>query len=239
MAYEYGGQPSTSTTQANTGVVQQKPLAKNAENKSLVTLPLTNEQVIPKIMDLSISGKQREKLNVEKPKKEGAYRRGVDSLALEQRRIRQALNSGGLDRVYGVVGMFKSLPGSPAADAEALIASIKNMEFLANYKEIKASGGGLGSLTEREAVRLEELRTALTKTQSADRAREMLVELDQILERQKTNDKQDYMVEYGDINYEPAFKLPPINVQGSSSSGLAGNLPNKEDSPLVNKWLNK
>ena len=182
-----------------------------------ITLPLTNETIVPRVYDPNTPGEEVNKLKANRSKASRAYRGGVESLTQEKKRIADALNSDGFDRIWGIAGQFYDKPGGEAANARAIVDNIKNMEFLANYKEIKKTGGGLGSLTQAEGVRLEELRVALSETQDAGQARQMLMEVDQILSRQIENDLHDFMSDYGPIEYKPSITVPEIKMPGDTS----------------------
>jgi hypothetical protein len=194
--------------------------AKKADSKQAykpgdaITLPLTNETMIPRVYDPNTPGEDVKLLKANQSKASRAYRGGVESLSQEKKRIADVLNSDGFDRIWGIAGQIYDRPGGSAANARALVNNIKNMEFLANYKDIKAAGGGMGSLSDAEGKRLEELRVALSETQDAGQARQMLMEVDQILSRQIENDLHDYMSNYGPIEYKPAVTVPKIRMPG-------------------------
>lgn len=190
-------------------------------NRSLVTLPYSNEEVVPQIIDLGLSGKAREKLKIEQPLKQKGLRQSAEALRNERKKIRDVINSGALSKISGVQGVFPSIPGGEAANAEALLENIKNNEFLNNYRSVKETGGGFGSLTEKEGERLESLRTSLSKAQSPEQLEAILVELDDILAKQELSDYEGYMSVYGEYNYNPKV-LPDFTTkyQGATDTDL-------------------
>lgn len=212
--YEYGDttpvQDYESTVKQNVAGGADKPLA--------IKMPYSGETSVPRMYQPSVPGKEKQKLNNERNDRTYALRQGTDSLRQERKKIRQVINSGAIDRITGVTGQFPSMPGGDAANAEALLKTIKEKEFLNNYLSIKKAGGGFGALSEKEGERLEQMRINLSKEQSPEQLQALLVELDDILEREEQSLYESYASDYGTYDYKP-IELNPI---GGATKVLPG-----------------
>ncbi len=181
-----------------------------------VTLELSGSTIIPRVFDPAlVKGNADEKkivteLKKEQSKRTRSYQSMNDAIELERKKVRQLINNGNLGKIFGAGGVISKIPGTESASDAALLDTIKNQEFLRNFKEIKATGGGLGSLTEKEAERLELLAATLATTQSPERAEEMLIELDQILSRSMQLENEHYTTDYGPTTYKSIHTLPDI-----------------------------
>ena len=212
--YEYGdtapAQDYQTTVKANIAGGADKPLA--------IKMPYSGETSVPRMYQPSVPGKEKQKLNNERNDRTYALRQGTDSLRQERKKIRQVINSGALDRITGITGQFPSMPGGDAANAEALLKTIKEKEFLNNYLSIKKAGGGFGALSEKEGERLEQMRINLSKEQSPEQLQSLLIELDDILEREEQSLYESYATDYGTYDYKP-IELSPI---GGTTQELPG-----------------
>lgn len=180
---------------------------KQGRNQSTVMLPFSNEEVIPRIIDPSTPGKVKQELKGNQAKARTSLTAGVSTMRQERNKIRKLINSGDLPRITGFIGgnTYNILPG--ARDAQAKLDTIKNLEFLNNYTTVKATGGGFGSLTEKEGERLETIRQNLNTAQSTQEVENNLRDLDNLLARAEKRDYEAYMSEYGEYNYQP-LELP-------------------------------
>jgi hypothetical protein len=183
---------------------------KQGRNQSTVILPFSNEEVIPRIIDPTTPGKDRQALKGNQAKARTSLSAGVSTMRQERKKIRDLINSGDLPRITGAIGgnTPNILPG--AKDAQAKLDTIKNLEFLNNYTTVKATGGGFGSLTEKEGERLETIRQNLNTAQSTQEVEKNLRELDNLLARAEKRDYEAYMAEYGEYNYQP-LELPEFS----------------------------
>jgi hypothetical protein len=90
-------------------------------------------------------------------------------------------NEAGLKSAVGFGGQTMSLiPGTPAADAAAVLDNLKNRSFTAGILALRQSsptGSGVGSLTEREGARFENLQASLGQAQSFEQIRDQLRQL--------------------------------------------------------------
>jgi hypothetical protein len=90
-------------------------------------------------------------------------------------------NESGLKSAVGLGGQTLSkIPGTPAADAAAVLDNLKNRSFTAGILALRQSsptGSGVGSLTEREGARFENLQASLGQAQSFEQVRDQLKQL--------------------------------------------------------------
>ena len=223
MKYEYGVGDSLPAQGMDKTVKQN---IEKGNNASEITLPYSGQKAIPRIYKPGVPGKTILKLEDERNDRTYTLRQGADSLRQERKKIRDVVNSGALYRITGVVGQFKSFPGSKAADAEALLETIKQKEFLNNYLGIKKAGGGFGALSEKEGERLENMRVSLNNAQSPEQIEKVLLELDDILEREEQSLYEGYASDYGTYDYKP-IQLDDFGKANTNSA----------DEELVNKYI--
>ena len=213
MYYEYGvTNPYNKSVDSGGGYVKADSQTtsekkKQGRSQSTVILPFSNEEVIPRIIDPTTPGKVKQELKGNQAKARTSLSAGVSTMRQERKKIRDLINSGDLPRITGAIGgnTPNILPG--AKDAQAKLDTIKNLEFLNNYTTVKATGGGFGSLTEKEGERLETIRQNLNTAQSTQEVEKNLRELDNLLARAEKRDYEAYMAEYGEYNYQP-LELP-------------------------------
>lgn len=90
-------------------------------------------------------------------------------------------NESGLKSAVGLGGQTLSkIPGTPAADAAAVLDNLKNRSFTAGILALRQSsptGSGVGSLTEREGERFTNLQASLSQAQSFEQIRDQLRQL--------------------------------------------------------------
>lgn len=84
----------------------------------------------------------------------------------------------GLKNLFGVYGKLPTMPGSPTADAEALLAQIKDRSFLAGIESMR----GTGAITEAEGAKATGAIARLSTNQSPKAFRDSLNELRGILQ---------------------------------------------------------
>jgi hypothetical protein len=90
-------------------------------------------------------------------------------------------NENGLQSAVGLGGTTLSrIPGTAAADAASILDNLKNRSFTAGILALRQSsptGSGVGSLTEREGARFENLQANLNQAQSFEQIRDQLRQL--------------------------------------------------------------
>lgn len=90
---------------------------------------------------------------------------------------KQVINSKGLDRITGVMGVFPNFPGGDAANAEAKLNKLKSQvafNVLQIMRDMSKTGGALGNVSNYEIKTLENNLASLEKAQSADEFRSEL-----------------------------------------------------------------
>jgi hypothetical protein len=228
--YEYGvdisGGASTQG-QAQGSVPSQQAQKQPGDNMSTLVMPYSGDELIPEIYRTDIPTKRKHELEAQRKDERNKLRAGASSLREERKAIHKVLNAGNLHEVSGFQGQFKSFPWSPAANTEALLYNIQQKEFLNNYLQIKASGGGFGALSEKEGERLERIKINLQKEQNPKQIAELLMELDDLLAKEELSMYEDYMSVYGEYDYKPA-ELPgysdSIYVKKESEDRSKGNV---------------
>jgi hypothetical protein len=99
---------------------------------------------------------------------------GFDRLAAS---VNELMNHPGLAGITGVRGKVPDIPGSDAANARALLNTIKSQVGFGVLQEMRnnsKSGGALGSVSDAEGKRLENNLAALDTTQGADQFKSQL-----------------------------------------------------------------
>jgi hypothetical protein len=84
---------------------------------------------------------------------------------------------GGLDAAVGWQSMFPTMPGSKAANAEALLETLRSKTAfgtLQAMRDASKTGGALGAVSEKELKLLESNLAALSKAQSPEQFRQQL-----------------------------------------------------------------
>jgi hypothetical protein len=106
-----------------------------------------------------------------------------------------------LDRAVGLVGAAPSMPGGQAANAGALIdslrAQISGMKLQA-MRNASKTGGAVGNVTEKEWPRLESMVVALSNKMSPEKFREKVSELITEINKSKENILRAFQEEYGE-----------------------------------------
>lgn len=115
----------------------------------------------------------------------------------------------GLKYATGFGGkQLSGVPGTPAADAAALMETLKSQAFISALGAMRASsktGGAVGNVSEAEGGRFENAFVALSQAQSYP---QFLQELDRLIalnDESKTRIKDAYTTEYGSIQAAPKF----------------------------------
>lgn len=89
-------------------------------------------------------------------------------------------NHPGLSRITGVMGAFPNMPGSDAANAQALLESLRSKTAVGAIQDMRSmskTGGAVGQVTEKEWPRLENLYQALNTAQSPEAFKQALDDL--------------------------------------------------------------
>jgi hypothetical protein len=98
----------------------------------------------------------------------------LDELA---KSVNTVLTAPGLDKNFGVQGYVPNIPGGKAANAQALLDTLRTQGAFAALQEMRnasKTGGALGAVSDKESVMLQNAIAALQRVQSADQARKQL-----------------------------------------------------------------
>lgn len=102
----------------------------------------------------------------------------LDALAKSAKDIK---DHPGLSSISGVAGAFPNAPGSNAANAEALMTTLRSkvaFNALQEMRNASKTGGALGSVSEKELAFLENSIAALDKTQDLKQRKEQLAKIE-------------------------------------------------------------
>jgi hypothetical protein len=110
-------------------------------------------------------------------------------------------NESGLKSAVGLGGStLAQIPGTAAADAAAILDNLKNRSFTAGIIALRQSSpnnSGVGSLTEREGARFENLQANLNQAQSFEQIRDQLRQLVRYSNESLGNLKDAYSRDFG------------------------------------------
>ena len=159
-------------------------------------------KVTPIIYDTSQPMSEIKKYRRDQGKVTNAYQSQSEVLRRERNKIRELISSGNVGKITGIAGQIFNMPGGGAADADAMLYGIRQLEFISNYQRIKQAGGGFGSLTEKEGDRLEQMASVLDEKQSPEQFRYNLMVLDRELAKFEQLDRDTFEDIYGKSNYE-------------------------------------
>lgn len=112
----------------------------------------------------------------------------------------QVLNHPGLAGITGIRGKIPNVPGSAAADAEALLATLKSQVgfgVLQDMRNNSKTGGALGSVSDAEGKRLEANLAALDKAQSLEQFKQSLKAIVEYSDKAKDRVREAYNLKHG------------------------------------------
>jgi len=136
----------------------------------------------------------------------------------------EVLNHPGLKGISGMRGALPNMPGSDAADAQALLGTLKSQVgfgVLQDMRNNSKTGGALGSVSDAEGKRLEANLAALDKSQSLDQFKSNLAKIIKYSDEAKGRLREAYNLKHGYSSVQPsqaqggaAAALPATNQQG-------------------------
>ena len=127
----------------------------------------------------------------------------MDRLAIA---ANEALNAPGLAGAYGLRGAIPNIPGSDAANATALLNTLKSQVgfgVLQDMRNNSKTGGALGAVSDKENTMLQANLAALEKAQSVEQARESLKKIIAYTEAAKGRLSAAYNMRHGDGSVNP------------------------------------
>ena len=112
-----------------------------------------------------------------------------DSMSRLATAANQLLSHPGLPGIVGIKGKLPNMPGGKAADAQALLETLKSQvgfSVLQAMRDASKTGGALGSVSDAEGRRLEANLAALDRAQSLEQFKASLQQVIQYTEDAKT-----------------------------------------------------
>lgn len=150
---------------------------------------------------------------------------GLDRLAVAANEV---LNHPGLKGNTGLRGMLPNTPGSPAADAWALLNTLKSQVAFSVLQEMRnnsKSGGALGSVSNADMALLQSNLAALDKAQSYEAIKEQLVKIIDFTAQSKDRMATSFNRQYGDraegVTPAPTEPGKPGGAPSPKPSGTA------------------
>lgn len=134
---------------------------------------------------------------------------GLDRLADATNRL---LTHPGLDGITGLRGKLPNIPGSDAANASALLDTLKSQigfSVLQSLRDSSKTGGALGNVSDKEGARLEANLAALDKAQSPEQFRDSLGQILQFTDQAKGRVREAFNLKHGDKQPRPGGDGPP------------------------------
>jgi hypothetical protein len=144
------------------------------ENKQLEAIP---------------GGPADEKTQLKFASERASYESTVSELDRLQDQARQLMEHPGLGRITGLMGKIPNIPGSEAANAEAMLETLKSQtafSVLQAMRNASKTGGALGQVSDKEGELLQNNLAALSKAQSYDAYRKSLQKIIDFTERAKS-----------------------------------------------------
>lgn len=123
----------------------------------------------------------------------------------------EVLNHPGLEGITGWRGAVPNMPGSDAANAQSLLATLKSQVgfgVLQDMRNNSKTGGALGAVSDAEGKRLENNLAALEKAQSVEQFRAQLKKIIEYTEGAKDRMRQAFNLKHPGAS-EPAATAPP------------------------------
>jgi hypothetical protein len=129
---------------------------------------------------------------------------GLDRLAVA---ANEALQHPGLKSTYGLRGMVPNIPGTDAADAAALLNTLKSQvgfSVLQDMRNNSKTGGALGQVSDKENAMLQANLAALEKAQSFEQAQKSLKKIIDYADAAKGRLRDAYNLKHGENSASPA-----------------------------------
>lgn len=139
----------------------------------------------------------------------------------------QLMNHPGLSGITGLSGKLPSLPGGNAADANAILETLKSQVgfgVLQAMRDASKTGGALGNVSDAEGKRLEANLAALNQAQSLDQFKRSLGQILDFTDGAKGRLREAYNLRHGDKQPAPttSASAPRINSPAELESLPSG-----------------
>jgi hypothetical protein len=135
----------------------------------------------------------------------------IANLEMIQEQSEQIRSHPGLPMATGFGGeTISGFPGSPAADAAALITTLRAQTFasaLQAMRDASQTGGAVGQVSDAEGVRFENQWAAVQQAQSFTQFRSELRKLEQIADEAIQRIREAYEREFNGISTAPQFEI--------------------------------
>ena len=144
---------------------------------------------------------------------------GVSSMDRLATASNELLNHPGLPGIYGLRGALPNVPGSKAADAGALLNTLKSQVgfgVLQDMRNNSKTGGALGAISDKEIIILQANLAALEKAQSVEQAQLSLKKIVAYTDAAKDRLRNAYNMKHGGAKPVNA----PINPSGAKFLGF-------------------
>jgi hypothetical protein len=164
----------------------------------------------PIINSTGISPKQKSELELARPQTFTAIENSLNTTRKARNTIREILNDSNFNLAFGFGGETVSGIYTPAANVRAKLEQLRNQLFVEGItalRDASKTGAGVGSVTENEGKRFENLLGSLVQFQSADQARQELQRIERELETSEGRINNAYSRVYGNtqFNITPLF----------------------------------
>lgn len=171
--------------------------------------PLGKDEA-PIIDSKGISPKQKSELELARPQTFTAIENSLNTTRQARNTIREILNDANFNLAFGFGGETVSGIYTPAANVRAKLEQLRNQLFVEGItalRDASKTGAGVGSVTENEGKRFENLRGSLVQFQSADQARQELQRIERELEASEGRINNAFSRVYGNtqFNVVPLF----------------------------------
>ncbi len=133
----------------------------------------------------------------------------------------EALNAPGLKGIFGMQGVLPNAPGGDAANAAALLNTLKSQVgfgVLQDMRNNSKTGGALGAVSDKENQMLQSNLAALDKAQSFDQAKASLKKIVDYAEAAKQRMRAAYNLKHGDAG--GANGIPPEVAAALAKHGV-------------------
>ena len=172
-------------------------------------LPGTEKTPVQLFKEEQDARKQVEKQNTDQTSLAGATN-SFDRLANSANEL---LNHPGLAGISGLRGAIPNIPGSQAADAQALLNTLKSQVgfgVLQDMRNMSKTGGALGNVSDNEGKRLEANLSPLEKPQSIEQITSSLKKIINYTNEAKTRLNNAYSLKYKDSQSGEQSSTPSL-----------------------------
>jgi len=174
--------------------------------------PLARNET-PLINNLNITPKQKTELEVARPQAFTSIESALNITRQIRNSITQLLEDKNFNLAFGFGGETVSQYYTPAANIRAKLDQIKNQLFVEGITAMRnasPTGAGVGSVTQQEGTRFENLRGSLVQFQSADQAIQELKRIEKELADSERRLQNGFNRVYGNTTFDvtPLYTAP-------------------------------